>query len=156
MPDYLTHLNYQVDKRAHVEYFWKNYDRGSWHDFKDEPRKTWWKIFDIDEMADPVIKDLNLVGLNIKPRYSYQLKNSVLAPHIDIDEIIGINLNLMPHPITIHMNGIPYEYEAVIADVGHVVHSVEAVDYDRLVLKLAIRAPLEEVLDRCYTKIISD
>ncbi len=143
----IWHLNYKIDKAAHLEYFWNNYTRGAWHEY-NEPRMIWWKIFNIDEMADPVIKDLNLEGLNIIPRYSYQFRNTRLLPHIDIDEIIGVNLNLMPHPVTIHFEGKPYEYEAVVADVGHVEHSVEPVDYDRLVLKLAVRAPLEEVLER--------
>ena len=154
MPACLTHLNYKIDKAAHVKYFWDNYDRGGWHQFNDYQRNIWWKIFQIDEMADPIIKDLNLEGLDVRPRYSFQFKNTSLPPHIDIDEIIGINLNLMPWPVTIHMEGKPYEYEAIIADVGHVMHSIEPVDYDRLILKLAIRAPLEEVLDRCEPLLV--
>lgn len=152
----IWHLNYTIDKDAHTKYFWDNYHRSKVHVHKVTKAviPTWRKIFDFPEMSDPIIKDLNLEGLNILPRYSYQEKYSRLRMHIDEDEIIGINFNLMPHPVSIHLWGEPYDYEAAIIDVGHEVHSVEPTDYNRLVLKLAIRAPLEEVLDRCKLLLV--
>jgi hypothetical protein len=82
------------------------------------------------------------------PRFSYQLKNTRLNSHIDIDRIVGINLNLMSdHIATIHLQNVAYEYECALIDVGSIVHSVERVPFDRLVLKLAIR----ESWDKIYT-----
>ena len=147
----IWHLDYKIDKKFHTENFWNYYQLGEFH----PSVPTWWRIFK-NVHAEKEIADLNLIGLNVYPRYSYQFKNTLLPEHIDEDEIIGVNLNLMPHPVTIHLEGKPYEYESAIVDVGHIRHSVEPAPYDRLILKLAIRAPLEEVLDRCYTKIITE
>ena len=146
----IWHLDYKIDKEAHTKYFWDNYDRSQVHVHKITKAviPTWRKIFGISKMTDPIVKDLNLEGLNNIPRYSYQEKYSRLRAHIDEDEIIGINFNLMPHDINIHLWGEPFTYEAAVIDVGREVHSVEPTDYDRLVLKFAIRAPLDEVLRR--------
>ena len=139
----IWHLDYKIDKEFHTKNFWDNYDIGEFH-----PKvPTWWRIFK-NIQADNIISDLNLEGLNVFPRYSYQFKNTLLPAHIDEDEIIGVNFNLMPHPITIHLLGEPYEYETAVVDVGHVEHSVQPAPYNRLVLKFAIRAPLEQVLER--------
>jgi hypothetical protein len=103
-------------------------------------------------MTDTVIEDLNLTGFDISPRFSYQLKNTRLSYHIDIDRIVGININLMELPATIHLYGNPYEYEAALIDVGTKLHSVEPVEHDRLVLKLAIRNPWNEIYSRLKDK----
>lgn len=147
----IWHLDYKIDKKFHTKNFWDNYHIAEFH-----PKVPHWERVFKNIPAEKEIADLNLQGLNVYPRYSYQWKNTLLAEHIDEDEIIGINFNLMEHPVSIHLRGKPYMYDTAIVDVGHVPHSVQPVDYDRLILKFAIRAPLEEVLDRCYTKIIKD
>lgn len=146
----LIHLDYRVNKSYHTENFWVNYEE---HQDRHPQVPHWVRVFkNVD--CEQEIKDLNLEGLNVFPRYSFIPAGKALAPHIDEDEIIGINFSLMPHPISIRMDGVDYEYEAAVCDVGHVIHSVEPVDYDRLMLKFAIRAPWEIVLERTHDKTI--
>lgn len=136
-------ISYKIDKGFHRDNFNDN-----WHLRQCHPKgPNWWRVFD-NVHAEKEIADLNLEGLNVFPRYSYMPAHTSLNPHIDEDEIIAVNFNLEYHPISIHMEGEPFDYECSVIDVGHVVHSVEPVDYDRLVLKFAIRAPLDEVLRR--------
>lgn len=146
------HLNYTLDKKIFRDYFFKNFFRAHHHKTSGSEIKSWIKLFSVEEITDPIIKELNLEGLNILPRFSYQLKNTRLNPHIDIDRIVGINLNLTDETPTIHLGHIPYEYEAALIDVGTKLHSVEPMPYDRLVLKLAIRNPWDEIYFRLKEK----
>lgn len=146
------HLNYNLDKKAFRDYFFKNFSKAKHHKTAKSELTFWLKLFNVNEMTDPVIEDLNLTGLNILPRFSYQLKNTRLSPHIDIDRIVGININLIDIPTTIHMYGKPYEYETALIDVGTKLHSVEPIAYERLVLKLAIRNPWNEIYSRLKDK----
>ena len=142
------HLNYRLDKKTFRNYFFENFSKARHHKTAGSEIKFWLKLFDGKEITDPLVKQLNLQGLDVLPRFSYQLKNTRLDPHIDIDRIVGINLNLMEQIPTIHLNGIPYAYEAALIDVGTKLHSVEPLPVDRLVLKLAIRNPWEEIYSR--------
>jgi hypothetical protein len=150
------HLNYNLDKKAFRDYFFKNFSRATHHKTAHSELTFWIKLFNVNEMTDSVIEDLNLTGFDISPRFSYQLKNTRLSYHIDIDRIVGININLMELPATIHLYGNPYEYEAALIDVGTKLHSVEPVEHDRLVLKLAIRNPWNEIYSRLKDKNLLD
>jgi hypothetical protein len=146
------HLNYNLDKKTFRDYFFENFSKARHHKTAGSELKFWLKLFADKEVTAKIIKDLNLEGLNIIPRFSYQLKNTRLVPHIDIDRIVGINLNLMEQRPTIHINGFPLEYEAALIDVGTKLHSVEPMPIDRLVLKLAIKDPWEEIYSRLKEK----
>ena len=146
----IWHLTYQIDKDAHRKQWWDEYYRAEFH-----PKVPHWeRVFDIDDLG--VIKDLNLEGMNVSPRYSYQWADTLLPEHIDEDEIIGINLNLNEEEISINMEGTEYVYSAAVVDVGHHRHSVTPVRYDRLILKLAIREPLEDVLERVKHLLVTE
>ena len=95
-----------------------------------------------------VFEDLRLTDLDVRPRYSKNLARTGLGTHIDHDRIVGINFNLMDEPATIHLRGKPFEYESAVIDVGTTPHSVVPLQTERLVLKLAIRAPWATVIDR--------
>ena len=142
-PIMIWHLNYRIDRDFHRHNFWENYHLKETHPKLPE----WERVFE-NVCAELDVYQLGLEGLNVFPRYSYQPAGVGLPPHVDEDEIIGINFSLMDHPVDIIMDGITHSYDAAVVDVGHVVHSVSPADYDRLILKLAIRAPLEEVLER--------
>lgn len=152
------HLNYSVDKSFLRSYFFDNFDKAKHHKTPFSEIPYWLKLFDMGGTVDSVISDLGLTGLNILPRYSFQYKNTRLYEHIDIDRIVGININLMDdHVATIHINHVPYEYECALVDVGSVLHSVESVPFDRLVLKLAIRESWSQVYSRLKSKkLIAD
>jgi hypothetical protein len=134
------------------DYFFKNIHNARHHKTDGSELTFWLKLFDTNEVTDSIIEDLNLKGLNVLPRFSYQLKNTKLNPHIDIDRIVGINLNLMEEPATIHINNVPYEYEAALIDVGTKLHSIEPISTNRLVIKLAIRNQWDEIYCRLKEK----
>ena len=146
------HLNYNFDKLKLRDYFFDNFDKAKHHKTAGSELKFWIKLFDNSECVNQIIDDLNLFDLNVIPRFSFQYKNTRLFTHIDIDRIIGINLNLMEEPATIHINNKPYQYESALIDVGSKVHSVEPIKKDRLVLKFAIRNSWNEVYSRLKTK----
>lgn len=142
----LCHINYNADKQLLREYFFSNYDRARHHKTAASEIPYWLKLFGCDDIVNPVLEDLGLTGLYCLPRFSYQLRDTQLPRHIDIDRIIGININLMDdHIPTIHMDGTAYEYQCALLDVGAVIHSVEPAPYDRLVLKFAFREPWEKI-----------
>lgn len=142
------HLNYRLDKEFYKNYFFNNIDRAHTHKKTNYELKWWLKLFNSEEVTDKVISEMNLEGLNIFPRFSYQEKNTLLPKHIDKDRIVGININLLQEPVTIHMDDKPYEYECALIDVGAYPHSVEPDSNDRLVLKLAIRNPWSDIYNR--------
>lgn len=146
------HINYSLDKAYFRDYFFRNISKAQHHKNEASELKFWFKMFGINDVVEEVISDLNLVGLDIIPRFSYQLANTRLPPHIDIDRIVGININLMEDSAVIHINDIPYSYECALVDVGTKLHSVEPTDKERLVLKLAIRESWADVYDRLKSK----
>ena len=152
----LAHLTYRCNKKSLREYFWENYDKGKWHEwsdsvktdqyFKDKPRDIWWKVYKVHDIANPIINELGLEGMNISPRFSYQFANTRLPTHVDIDNIVGLNMNLMDDQVPdIHLNNRPYFYECMLVDVGGIKHSVESVPYARLIFKLAIRESWDKI-----------
>ena len=141
----ICHLNYTIDKSHYKKYFFDNYDKGDWHRKGDRVFKKWWKMFDIDDVVKSITKDLGIENLNIKTRFSYQLENSTLDRHIDIDRIVGINFNLLEETPEIIIDGKLFKYENALIDVGTKVHSVVAKDKPRLVLKYAIRNNWHEI-----------
>lgn len=147
----LYHLDYPFDKQAHKDYWIRNYQRGHWRP-SDHPDRQHelilWHLFDVDEMAEPMIHDLNLVGLNIKPRYRYVMPNTEIRTHIDIDGIIGLNFNILRGPLDLVFDGETVEYEQIVANFGGYNHSVPAAPDARLIFKLSVRAPWEEVVER--------
>lgn len=145
-------LDYSLDKIYYRDYFFQNISRAQHHKNEASELKFWFKMYGIGDLTKNIISDLNLQGLNIIPRFSYQLKNTRLPPHIDLDKIVGININLMDVAAVIHVQGMPYSYECALIDVGTKLHSVEPTGEDRLVLKLAIRAEWAEIYARLKCK----
>lgn len=148
------YLKYTIDKEFHRNYFWETYDTGGYHTVTDpvtgkvRTHKFWWQVFNLREVTKNIIEDLGLVGKNILPRYSYIKKGHGLNTHIDIDRIVGINFNLMEdYQPSLRIKNQKIFYESLLADVGAVPHNVERVNYDRLVLKLAIREPFNDIME---------
>lgn len=141
-------LNYHIDKELHRNIFFDNIDLAHHHKSPFSEFTFWKKYFYFGPEVQQVVNDLNLQGLNIKPRYSWQEKNTLLPLHIDKNRIIGININLMDEPAVLHINSVPYSYECALIDVGAQLHSVEPFHKDRLVLKLAIRDSWKVIWNR--------
>lgn len=141
----LCHLNYKIDKEKYRKAFYDNYDKGDYHRKGNNVSKFWYKIFNISEIVEPVTKDLGLENLNILPRFSYQSENSSLINHIDIDRIVGVNLNLFDESPEIIIEGNKFTYESALIDVGSKLHGVIAKEKPRLVLKYAIRNNWNEI-----------
>ena len=138
-------INYFFDKDPLREYYYANQSLARHHknEFSEVPH--WFKLFKYDSLVTDIIDDLGISNFNVSPRFSFQQKNTRLPRHIDIDRIVGININLMPDSAVIHIDEKPYSYEAALIDVGTKIHSVEPTPVDRLILKFAIRAPWNEV-----------
>lgn len=146
------HLKYRLDKEFYRNYFFDNMDRAETHKQYGKELDYWIKLFRSEEVTDKVVEELNLNGLNVYPRFSYQKKNTLLPKHIDEERIVGINLNLLDVKPVIHLYDEPYEYEAAMIDVGAIPHSVEPFEHDRLVLKLAVREPWSLIYERLKEK----
>ena len=144
----ILHLDYQIDKEHYKKMFFDRYDTGGYHKEGDVVLKYWYKVFGIDDLVMPITKDLGIEDLITKPRFSYQFPNSVLPKHIDQDRIVGINLNLMPDLPSIVIENKSFEYENCFVDVGSKIHSVNADNNPRLVLKYAIRSKWNEMYER--------
>lgn len=151
----IWHLDYEIDKQKWQQLFWDHIQEGQWHWSVPKLRYMYWyQLFSgpgkewFDEASLRVERDLNIVGMNNYPRFSYQLANTRLRPHIDEDKIVAININLMDSAPTIHLLGEPYQYECALINVGEVEHSVEPEPTDRLILKYCLRHPLEEIMER--------
>lgn len=148
------HLNYYPNKKILRDYFFKNEDASIVHEGIDKLGKNyvfpfWKKLYHNTTEVKNIINDLGLTSMNVSPRFSFQEKNTLLPKHIDIDRIVGINFNLLePGQATIHMNDIKYSYESALIDVGSQPHSVKPVNHDRLVLKLAIREPWDDIYEQ--------
>lgn len=162
------HLNYNADKSKLSKYFYENFHRCGHHKTSGSEIKFWLKLFDKTDDVNQIMSDLGIDQMSVIPRFSFQYKNTYLVEHIDIDRIVGININLMEdNPATIHLLDVPYSYEAALIDVGSKVHSVKPVDHDRLIIKFAIREPWEiiygvlkdknliKTLDDDYVSILS-
>ena len=149
------HLDYDIDKNKYRDLFYNSIQKyGQWHWSNVRDQRLWWyQLFIKDdhplkkEML-PVEEDLNILGMNNYPRFRYQFPNTTLPHHLDEDEMVSININLLDTTPVIHLNHEPYPYEAALVDVGHVMHGVESDPNERLILKFCLRHPLSEVEDR--------
>lgn len=154
------HLQYSVDKDMLRKYFFANYSRAMHHQSTIGGKKVeipyWIKLFDVSDISNPLMEDFGISDLDVWPRFSYQTKNTRLPTHIDEQRCVAININLMDHPVTIHINEEPYEYEACLIDVGSKRHSVEPANYDRLIFKLAIFDSWVTIYSRLRDKFILD
>lgn len=150
------HLKYQIDKVYWRNLFYNNinHDQGRWHDSAVESQNLYWFqrfIQDDDPLKEEslkVEKDLNIVGLNNFPRFSYQFRGSLLRHHVDEDNMVSININLFDTIPVIHLEHQPHSYECAFIDVGDIRHGVQPDTNDRLILKYCIRHPWKEVYDR--------
>lgn len=143
------HLDYYPNTNILRDYFFKNKHRAKPHRGVGYRFDFWLKLFDEPESVKKITDDLGLNYMDVRPRFSFQEKNTLLPKHIDIDRIVGINFNLLEKgQAAIHINDIECEYESALIDVGAQPHSVEPVNHDRLVLKLAIRNPWEDIYEQ--------
>jgi len=154
----LWHIDYEIDKEYWRNIFYENLDYGKWHYTCASRKSLYWfhlMMFNDDKLkkiVKPLEQDLNIYGLNNAPRFSYLFPNQKVEHHLD-DQVkkefgVKININLLDTEITIHMEHKPYQYEAALIDVGHVMHGVEKDPNARLTIGFFLRHPLEEVYER--------
>jgi hypothetical protein len=155
---HLFHLNYKIDKEKYRNIFYENIQLGRWHWSCSEYQILYWYQLFIqdDHKLKPVIQevesDLNILGLNNFPRFSYQFPNSKLPHHKDEDDIVSININLFETTPTIHIEHKPVDYEAILVNVGAVEHGVEPDPNPRLILKFCLRHDWDLVYNRLKEK----
>tara|TARA_B100001250_G_C19592676_1_gene697052 strand:+ start:339 stop:833 length:495 start_codon:yes stop_codon:yes gene_type:complete len=157
----MIHLNYKIDKPKWRNLFYENLKFGEWH--WSVPKKQdlyWYQIYITDdhplkEYTREVEQDLNIEGMNNYPRFSYQFPNTRLKPHLDEDNMVSININLLDTTPIIYLERYPKSasgwsepYEAAFINVGKIRHGVEPDPNPRLILKFAIRHPWDEVFFR--------
>ena len=127
---------------------------GQWH--WSVPRRQelfWYQLFIKDDhplktIVQDVERDLNIFGMNNFPRFSYQFPNTRLSHHMDEDQMVSININLLNTTPIIHLEHKPYPYQCALFDVGHVMHGVEPDSNHRLILKFCLRHTYKEVKER--------
>jgi len=151
----LIHLDYEIDKKRWKDIFYNNIQEyGQWHwSCPKDQNLYWYQLFIKDDhplkkFTVDVERELGIYGMNNYPRFSYQFKHTKLDHHLDEDNMISININLFDETPIIHIDHKPYPYECALIDVGHFMHGVEPVPYDRLILKFCLRHPWEEVYER--------
>ena len=150
----LIHLDFEIDKQHYRNIFYENIQSGQWHWSVPKRQELFWyqlMIHDNSPLKEHMIeleKELNIYGMNNFPRYSYQFRNTRLGQHVDEDNMVSININLLDTVPTIHIENKPYKYECAFIDVGHIMHGVEPDPVDRLVLKFCLRHPYDEVYER--------
>ena len=121
----IYHLDFQIDKQHYKNMFYDNVQEyGRWHWSNIRDKKLWWHQLFIEDnhplkkSLKEIENDLNIYGLNNYPRLSYQFPNTLLPHHLDEDEMVSINLNLLDTIPIIHLEHEPYPYEAIFVDVG--------------------------------------
>ena len=102
--------------------------------------------------TDLVANDLNIQGMDNYPRFNYYFPNHQLPHHVDPDNMISININLLDTVPIIHIEHEPYEYECALVDVGGKRHGIEPDPNPRLILKFCLRHSWDEVVDRLKEK----
>ncbi len=148
------HIDYEIDKKKYRDLFYDNIQMGQWH--WSVPRRQelfWYQLFIKDDhplkpIVQDVERDLNIYGMNNFPRFSYQFPNTKLNHHVDEDQMVSININLLDTTPIIHLEHKPYPYQCALFDVGHVMHGVEPDPNSRLILKFCLRHTYEEVKER--------
>jgi len=148
------HLNYQIDKKYFREYFWENFDKGQYHVSYDENGQVktihqfWWMLFGLEKITKDIMYDLGIIDMNVLPRFSFIKSTCGLKPHVDIDRIVGINFNIMENNVPeLTFGDHTVYYDSLLADVGSTIHQVKPVNYNRLILKFAIREPYQDVME---------
>ena len=148
------HIDYEIDKEKYRDLFYENIQMGKWH-WSVPKRKElhWYQLFIKDDhplkpIVQDVERDLNIYGMNNFPRFSYQFPNTRLSHHMDEDQMVSININLLDTTPIIHLEHKPYPYQCALFDVGHVMHGVEPDPNPRLILKFCLRHSYEEVWER--------
>ena len=150
----MQNIDYDIDKKKYRELFWDNLNMGQWHWSCSKRREMfWYQLFVKDNhplksILIDVEKDLNIYKMNNYPRFSYQFPNTRLKHHVDEDNMVSININLMAERPIIHIEHQPYPYECALIDVGHRQHGVEPDANARLILKFCLRHPWDEVYER--------
>ncbi len=150
----MLHLDYEIDKEHWQNIFWDHLDMGKWHWGCASKRKLWWwqimigHNHPIKKYTAKVEKELNIFGLNNYPRFSYTLPNAKISHHKDKDNMVTININLMPNKPIIHVDHKPYPYEIIYIHVGELAHGIEPDPNPRLILKFCMRHTWEEVYER--------
>ena len=150
----LYHLDIDLDKKKYRDIFYKNLDQGQWHWLVPQRQELfWYQLFISDNhKLKPCFKELemelNIYGLDNFPRFTYQFPNTVLEHHLDEDNMVSINLNLLETTPVIHIEHKPFPYEAAFINVGGVRHGVEKDSNERLILKFCLRHPIEEIYER--------
>jgi hypothetical protein len=153
----LWHLNYEINKEYYRDLFYRHVHEGKWHwTCKKQQRLYWFQLLCgreqdgfLREEIRSVEEALGILGMDTYPRFNYQVPNTRLLPHIDEDEIIAININLLDTTPTIKIEDKSYSYECALIDVGHQVHEVIPDPNERLILKFAIRnQSYNDVYDR--------
>lgn len=142
------HIDYKIDKEKYRKLFWEKYTTGKWYEFQN-PRMCWWKVFGIQKFVEEVEKDLNIYGLNTKPRFAYLFAGHGLEYHVDEDHMTSIMINLLDGPSPImHVEDVPVSYECLLFHNGELFHHVEPRKEDSLMLKFCIRHSWEEIYER--------
>lgn len=141
------HLKYNIDKQKFRNIFYNNYGKGNWGE-KDWVGKVWWKIYDIDNEIQSVREDLNIVGLDDKPRFAHLKSNTLIPDHVDEDYMCSIIINLMDEQPVINIEEKNIPYESLLFHNGYLIHRVDPVPYERLMLKFCLRHPWEQIVER--------
>lgn len=156
--EHLIHLKYKIDKEKYRKVFYDNIQMGQWHwSCPKYQNLYWYQLFIEDSHAlKPIIQeveaDLNILGMNNFPRFSYQFPNTKLPHHKDEDNLVSININLFDTVPIIHLEHKPISYEAIFVNVGGVEHGVEPDPNPRLILKFCLRHNWNTVLDKLKEK----
>ena len=143
-----------LDKKKYRDIFYDNVQSGQWHwSVPKRQELFWFQLFIQDNhKLKPLFKDLEehlgIYGMNNFPRFSYQFPSSYLEPHLDEDNMVAININLLDSTPIIHIRGKPFTYEAALINVGKVEHSVEPDPNPRLILKFCLRHEFQEVYSK--------
>jgi len=146
-PINLLHLNYNIDKEKYRNIYHEIKNTGNWSE-KEWIGERWWKVYGIESLVSDVAKDLNIDGIDNYPRFVELVPNNGLPKHIDEDYMSSIIINLSEKTpsIMIENNSVPYE--CLLFHNGYLMHWVEPVNYERIMLKFCIRHPWEEVYER--------
>ena len=148
------HIDYDIDKKKYRDLFYDNIQMVQWHwSVPKRQELFWYQLFIKDDhplkpIVQDVERDLNIYGMNNFPRFSYQFPNTRLSHHMDEDQMVSININLLDTTPIIHLEHKPYPYQCALFDVGHVMHGVEPDSNHRLILKFCLRHSYEEVWER--------
>ena len=154
----LWDLDYKIDKEYWRNVFYDNIQMGQWHWLVPKRKELfWYQLFIKDDsplkkLTKNIERDLNIYGMNNYPRFSYQFPNTRLEHHVDEDNMVAINLNLLETKPIIHIEHKAYSYEAIFIDVGYRMHGIEPDPNSRLILKFCLRHPLKEVYDVLNSK----